>query len=59
MREYYDRRAPEYDDAYLGGDQFGDQELPGFSEELAETTRVLTATSLRTVALRELRTSLC
>lgn len=43
MREYYDRRAPEYDDAYLGGDQFGDQELPGFGEELAETTRVLAA----------------
>jgi ubiquinone/menaquinone biosynthesis C-methylase UbiE len=43
VREYYDRRAPEYDDAYLGGGQFGDQELPGFSEELAETTRVLAA----------------
>jgi len=43
VREYYDRRAPEYDDAYLGRDQFGDQELPGFSEELAETTRVLAA----------------
>jgi demethylmenaquinone methyltransferase/2-methoxy-6-polyprenyl-1,4-benzoquinol methylase len=43
VKEYYDRRAPEYDDCYLGRGQFAHEELPGFGVELAETTRVLAA----------------
>ncbi len=31
---YYDRRAPEYDDWYLGRGGFGEVERPGFAEEL-------------------------
>jgi ubiquinone/menaquinone biosynthesis C-methylase UbiE len=41
VREYYDRRAPEYDDCYLGRGQFADEEWWGFRDELVETTRVL------------------
>ena len=33
---YYDRRAPEYDDWYLGEGLFADRERPGFDEDLAE-----------------------
>jgi ubiquinone/menaquinone biosynthesis C-methylase UbiE len=43
VREYYDRRAPEYDDCYLGSGQFAREERPGFAEELAKTVRVLGA----------------
>jgi demethylmenaquinone methyltransferase/2-methoxy-6-polyprenyl-1,4-benzoquinol methylase len=43
VREYYDRRAPEYDDWYLGSGRFDQEERPGFDGELAETTRVLAA----------------
>jgi ubiquinone/menaquinone biosynthesis C-methylase UbiE len=43
VREYYDRRAPEYDDWYLGSGRFHQEERPGFDGELAETTRVLAA----------------
>lgn len=31
---YYDRRAPEYDDWYLGLGRYGDQDRDGFDEEL-------------------------
>jgi hypothetical protein len=31
---YYDRRAPEYDDWYLGRGGFATRERPGFDEEL-------------------------
>ena len=31
---YYDRRAPEYDDWYLGVGLFADRERPGFDAEL-------------------------
>jgi demethylmenaquinone methyltransferase/2-methoxy-6-polyprenyl-1,4-benzoquinol methylase len=41
VREYYDRRAPEYDDCYLGRGQFAEQEWLGFRDELVGTTRVL------------------
>jgi ubiquinone/menaquinone biosynthesis C-methylase UbiE len=43
VREYYHRRAPEYDDWYLGSGRFHQEERPGFDGELAETTRVLAA----------------
>jgi ubiquinone/menaquinone biosynthesis C-methylase UbiE len=43
VREYYDRRAPEYDDWYLGTGQFTPEEAPGFRAELAEMTPVLAA----------------
>jgi len=33
--EYYDRRAPEYDEWYLGTGLFAGQERPGWDEELA------------------------
>ncbi len=36
MREYYARRADEYDDWWLGGGQFARRERPGWSEEVAE-----------------------
>jgi ubiquinone/menaquinone biosynthesis C-methylase UbiE len=36
MREYYDRRAPEYDDWYLGRGLFKDRDRPGWEDELGE-----------------------
>jgi ubiquinone/menaquinone biosynthesis C-methylase UbiE len=36
MREYYDRRAPEYDDWYLGAGLFAERDRPGWDEEVAE-----------------------
>ena len=38
---YYDRRAPEYDDWYLGLGLFADRERPGFDDELARVSEVL------------------
>ncbi len=38
---YYDRRAPEYDDWYLGVGLFADRERPGFDDELARVSEVL------------------
>ena len=35
MREYYDRRAPEYDDWYLGSGLFAERDRPGWEEEVA------------------------
>jgi ubiquinone/menaquinone biosynthesis C-methylase UbiE len=40
---YYDRRAPEYDDWYLGAGLFAERERPGFTEELLRVTDVLAA----------------
>ena len=34
MKEYYDRRAPEYDDWWLGRGLFTDRERPGWEAEL-------------------------
>ncbi len=34
MKQYYDRRAPEYDDWYLGRGLFADRDRPGWQEEL-------------------------
>lgn len=39
---YYDRRAPEYDDWYLGRGGFAALERPGFDDELAAVVATLT-----------------
>ena len=41
MKEYYDRRAPEYDDWYLGRGVFAERDRPGWDEEIDALTRVL------------------
>ena len=35
MKEYYDTRAPEYDEWYLGRGRFADRDRPNWDEELA------------------------
>jgi SAM-dependent methyltransferase len=40
---YYDRRAPEYDDWYLGTGLYGGRDRPGFDDELGEVASVLAA----------------
>jgi ubiquinone/menaquinone biosynthesis C-methylase UbiE len=42
-RAYYDRRASEYDDFYLGTGLFATRNRPGWPEELAALITVLTA----------------
>ena len=41
MKEYYDTRAPEYDDWWLGVGLYSDRSRPGWEEELAELARTL------------------
>ncbi len=41
MKEYYDTRAPEYDDWYLGRGGFAGRDRPGWDEELATLTRTI------------------
>ncbi len=43
MKEYYDTRAPEYDDWYLGRGGFADRDRPGWDEELAELLALIEA----------------
>ncbi len=43
MREYYDARAPEYDDWYLGRGLFSKRERLGWKRELKELERALTS----------------
>ena len=43
MQEYYDRRAPEYDDWYLGKGLFSERDRPGWAEELAQLVEVVAA----------------
>jgi ubiquinone/menaquinone biosynthesis C-methylase UbiE len=43
MRDYYERRAAEYDDAYLGTGAYSGRDWPGFPEELGEVARLLEA----------------
>ena len=43
MREYYDRRAPEYDEWYLGAGRFAERGRPGWEDELADLRDVLAA----------------
>ena len=40
---YYDRRAPEYDDWYLGRGLFADCDRPGFADELRRVTDTIAA----------------
>ena len=43
MRDYYDARAAEYDDWWLGAGLFAERDRPGWHEEVAELQRVLAA----------------
>ena len=50
MAAYYERRAPEYDDWYLGRGLFGERARPGWHEELDAVVRLLTSwDALRTL----------
>lgn len=42
-RRYYERRAPEYDDWYLGTGLFAERERPGWDEELANLIETVAA----------------
>jgi len=42
MREYYEERAPKYDDWYLGQGLFAGRDRPAWASELAELERTLT-----------------
>ena len=54
MREYYDARAPEYDDWYLGRGLFSERERPGWERELAALERALAVAHLRSHPRRRL-----
>jgi len=41
VKEYYDTRAPEYDDWYLGLGGFADRDRPGWEDELADLVAVI------------------
>ena len=41
MEAYYERRAAEYDDWYLGRGRFADRDRPGFAEELEAIVQTL------------------
>ena len=41
MERYYERRAPEYDDAYLGTGTYSGHARPGFEEELTEVITLI------------------
>jgi demethylmenaquinone methyltransferase/2-methoxy-6-polyprenyl-1,4-benzoquinol methylase len=43
VQEYYDRRAPEYDDWYLGAGLFAERDRPGWREELDRLVQALGA----------------
>jgi ubiquinone/menaquinone biosynthesis C-methylase UbiE len=43
MREYYDRRAPEYDDWYLGQGLFAGRDRPDWEDELGRLTAAISA----------------
>lgn len=43
MREYYDRRAPEYDDWYLGRGLFTGRDRPGWEDELDKLAEAIGA----------------
>src|SRR2546429_1001349 len=43
MKAYYERRAPEYDDWYLGTGRFADRDRPGWNEELDTVRTALEA----------------
>jgi ubiquinone/menaquinone biosynthesis C-methylase UbiE len=41
MKQYYDTRAPEYDEWYLGLGRFADRDRPGWDEEVAALERAV------------------
>lgn len=41
MKEYYDTRAPEYDDWWLGHGRFRDRDRPGWEDELRDVAAVI------------------
>jgi len=41
VKEYYDARAPEYDDWYLGRHGFAERDRPGWDAEVDELTRTI------------------
>ncbi len=41
MRAYYDRRAPEYDDWWLGTGRFAERDRPGWTEEVERLVATL------------------
>ena len=41
MKAYYDRRAPEYDDVYLGTGLYADRDRPGWHEDVARLEQVV------------------
>ena len=43
MKAYYDARAPEYDDWWLGRGLFADRERPGWDEDVAALTATIAA----------------
>jgi demethylmenaquinone methyltransferase/2-methoxy-6-polyprenyl-1,4-benzoquinol methylase len=43
VKAYYERRAPEYDDWYLGRGRFSDRDRPGWDKEVDELRRALEA----------------
>jgi ubiquinone/menaquinone biosynthesis C-methylase UbiE len=43
VKTYYERRAREYDDWWLGTGRFADRDRPGWDDEVAELERVLEA----------------
>jgi demethylmenaquinone methyltransferase/2-methoxy-6-polyprenyl-1,4-benzoquinol methylase len=43
VKAYYDRRAPEYDEWYLGVGRFADRDRPGWEREVAELQAALEA----------------
>ena len=43
MKAYYDRRAPEYDEWYLGSGRFAGRDRPGWDEEVEALRRTLEA----------------
>ena len=43
MKEYYDTRAPEYDDWYLGTGRFASRERGGWHEAVAQLTQTVAA----------------
>ena len=45
MKAYYDRRAPEYDEWYLGSGRFAERDRPGWDEEIEALRRTLEALS--------------
>jgi hypothetical protein len=56
VKAYYEARAREYDDWYLGVNQYEDRHRPGWEDELDQLRRTIEALPpLRTLRLAPLR----